>query len=106
MSQSPSSSNVTIVPLTDNVLKDIDSDPEAEQEAQDMELIIQQAWEKLRLVNEAWERCQEVQKKLEEEKKLLVAAMKLVTKEVVELVVDREWRILLQVSLQISSALD
>jgi len=34
---------------------DVNSDHEAEQEAQDMELILWQAQEKLWLVNEAWE---------------------------------------------------
>ena len=85
---------------------DIDSDPKAEQEAQDAELVLQQAWEKLRLVDEAQERHWEEWKKLEEEKKWLVMAMKLVSKEAAESVVDREQKILLQVSLQISLALD
>jgi len=40
MSYSPSSSNVTIVPIPNNVLMDFNSNPEADQEAQDMELVL------------------------------------------------------------------
>ena len=68
MSHYPSSLNVATTPISDNILMDIDSDPEAKQEAQDMELVLQQAHEKLRLVNEAWERHQEEWRRQEEEK--------------------------------------
>jgi len=40
MSYSPSSLNAAIIPVSKNVLMDIDSNPEADQEAQDMELIL------------------------------------------------------------------
>ena len=65
-----------------------------------MELVFQQAQEKVRLVAEAWERCWEERKRLEEEKVRLVVAMKLVAEQAAELAVDREQRILLQVSLR------
>jgi len=68
MFHSLNSLNVAIIPISDNVLMDINSDPEAQQEAHDMELVLQQAQEKLRLVNVAWERCQEEWKRLVEEK--------------------------------------
>ena len=57
-----------VTPILNNVLMDIDSDPEADQEAQNTEMILWQAQEKLRLVNEAWERCWEEWKRLEEGK--------------------------------------
>ena len=78
MSQSLISPNFAAT-TADNVLMDIDSDHEAEQEAQDAEIVFRQAQEKLRLVNEAWEQCQVAWKKLEE-KEQIVVAMKLVTK--------------------------
>jgi len=100
MSPTPSSSTVAI-PSLNSVLMDIDSDPEADQEAQDVELVLRQAQEKVRLVAEAQERCQEDQKRKEEERKAqIVAATKLAVEQAVELAVDREWRILLQVSLE------
>jgi len=98
MSQSPASSKLA-APTANNVFMDINSDCEAEQEAQDAELILQQAQVKLRLVNEAQEHCREEWKRLEEEKTRLVLAMKLAVEQAVELVMDREWRIQLQVSL-------
>ena len=67
MSQSPSSSNI-VAPVADNVFMEIDSNPEADQAAQEAELVLQQAQEKVRLVTEAWERCQEEWKRLVEEK--------------------------------------
>ena len=51
----------------------------------------------MRLVAEALERCWEEWKKLDEEKEQIVVAMKLVAKEAAEVVVEREWRIVLQV---------
>ena len=52
MFQTPSSSNVAATVL-DNVLMDIVSNPEAYQAAQDAELVLRQAQEKVRLVAEA-----------------------------------------------------
>ena len=81
---------------------DLDSDLEADQVAQDVELDLRQAPEQVRLVAEAQERCQEYQKRQEEEKKAQTfVAMKLAAEQAAELVVDREWRILLKVSLEI-----
>ena len=57
MSPTLSSSNA-VAPTLDNVLMDIDSNPEVDQVAQDVEMVLQQAQEKVRLVAEAWERCQ------------------------------------------------
>ena len=68
MSYSLSSLNVAIIPVPDNVLMDINSNPEADQEAQDAELVLQQAQEKVKLVPEAWEKHWVEQKRLEEEK--------------------------------------
>ena len=54
---SPTPSSLTIaIPTLDNVLVDIDSDLEADQVAQDTELVLRQAQEKVRLVTEAQER--------------------------------------------------
>jgi len=80
--------------------------PKAVQEAQNAELILQQAEEKVRLVNEAGERCQEEQKRLEQEKAWLVTTMKSVASEVAEFAVARERRIVLQVIFQLSLAFD
>ena len=74
MSYSLSSLNVAIIPVPDNVLMDINSNPEADQEAQDAELVLQQAQEKVKLVAEAWEKHREEWKR-QEEKVQLVAAM-------------------------------
>ena len=68
MSPTPSSSTVAI-PSLDSVLMDIDSDLEADQVAQDTELVLRQAQEKVRLVAEAQERHREDWKRNEEEKK-------------------------------------
>ena len=82
----------TIVPVTDNVPMDMDSNSEAEKAA----LELTQAQERVHAANEAQEKCQEEQKRQEEERKAkIVVAIKLA----VELAVDREQRILLQVSL-------
>ena len=51
------------------------------------------------MVTEAWEKHWEEWKRLEEEKVQLVMATKLAAEQAAELAVDREWRILLQVSL-------
>ena len=86
-----SPSNAT--PIADNVPMDINSDSEAEQAAR--EFVQAQEW--LCIANEAQERHQEEQKRQEEERKVkIVVAIKLAE----ELVVDRERRIQLQVSLE------
>src|SRR5882724_8092486 len=83
----------TVVPIADNVPMGVDSDSEAEQAA----LELAQAQEQVRAANEAQEKHREEQKRQEEERKVkIVAAIKLAA----ELVVDREQRILLQVSLR------
>ena len=99
------SSLKAVTPIFNNVFMDINSDPEAKQEPQEVELIIQQAWEKLRLVNEAQERHWEEWKRLEE-KVQLVTAMQLVAPEAVEFVVEREQRIVLWVSFGFHQLLD
>src|SRR5882724_3244968 len=98
MSQTPFSPTVT-APLTDNDM-DIDSDPDAEQAARKLA----QAQERVRLVNKARERRWEERKWKEEERKVqIAAAFKLAAEQAAEVVVDRERRILLQVSLGSSS---
>ena len=52
----------------------------------------------MKLVTEAWEKCWEEQKGLEEKRAQLVAVMKAVVGEAAEVAVDRERRIILQVS--------
>ena len=82
-------------PIANKIQMDIDSDLEAEQVAREFT----QAHEQLRISNEAWERCQVEQKQKEEEEKVkITAAFKLVVEQAAELVVDREQRIILQVS--------
>jgi len=82
----------TIIPIAENVPMDVDSNSEAEQAA--LELTQAQEW--VRTANEAQEKHQVEWKRQEEERKAkIVAAIKLAA----ELAVDREWRILLQVSL-------
>src|SRR5882724_3334751 len=99
MSQTPFSPTIT-APLSNNDM-DIDSDPEAEQAA--MELA--QAQERVRAAQEAWEKCWEEQRRQEEERKVqIVAAFKLAVEQAAEVAVDREQRILLQVSLSSSLA--
>ena len=65
MSPTPVSPSI-IVPATDNVLMDVDSDPEAKQAAQ--ELIQAQEW--VRTINKAQDRRWEEQKRLEEEEEV------------------------------------
>ena len=84
------------------------ADPKAvcvKQEAQDVEKILQQAQEKVTLVNEGQEKCWEEWKRLEE-KVQLVTAMQLVAPEAVEFVVEREQRIVLWVSFGFHQLLD
>src|SRR5882724_9422358 len=77
-------------PFTDNNM-DVDSDPEAEQAA--MELA--QAKEQVHTTQEAWEKCWEDRRRQEEDRKAkIMATFKLAA----ELVVEREWRVQLQVS--------
>ena len=81
-------------PVADNVM-DIDSDPDAEQEAQELA----QAQERVHIVNEARERRREEQKWKEEEEKEAqqIAAIEAAEKEVEE-ILEREWQAQLQVS--------
>jgi len=96
MSQTPFSPTIT-APLTNNTM-DVDSNPEAKQAA--LELAQAQEW--VHATNEAQEKHQEERKRKEEERKAkIVVATKLAAEQAVELVVDREWRMLLQVSLEI-----
>jgi len=84
-----------IAPIADNIPMDMDSNSEAEQAA--LELAQAQEW--LRVANEAWERHQEEWKRQEEERKVkIMAAIKLAAEQAAEVAVDREQRILLQVS--------
>ena len=81
----------TLIPIADNVPMDVDSDAEAEKVA--LELTQAQEW--LNITKEAREKHQEERKRQEEERKAkIMAAIKLAA----ELVVDRAWRIVLQVS--------
>ena len=81
----------TVVPFTDNVPMEVDSNLEAEQAA--LELAQAQEW--VCATNEAWEKRQEERKRQEEEMKVkIMVAIKLAA----ELVVDRARRIVLQVS--------
>src|SRR5882724_3276773 len=84
MSQTPFSPTVT-APLADNDM-DVDSDPDAEQAAQDLA----QAQERVRIVNEARERRWEERKRKEEERKVQIAAA---YKLAAELAVERGERI-------------
>src|SRR5882724_2866258 len=89
MSQTPFSPTITS-PLPDNTM-DVDSDLEAKQAA--LELTQAQEW--VHAAQEAWEKHWEERKRQEEERKgKIMAAFKLAA----ELAVDREWRIILQVS--------
>ena len=89
MSQTPFSPTIT-APFTNNVM-DINSNPEAKQVA----LELAQAQERVHAAQEAQEKRQEEPKRQQEERKVkIVAAIKLAA----ELAVDREWRIVLQVS--------
>ena len=86
-----------ITPTTDNVQLDIDSDSEAEQAA----LELTQALECVCAANKAREKHWEDQKRQEEERKAkIIVAMKLAAEQAAELAVDRERRMLLQVSLE------
>ena|SRR5882724_11293655 len=97
MSSTPVSPSI-ITPITNNVLMNADSNVEAEQAA--LELAQAQEW--VHATNEAQEKHQEERKRKEEERKAkIVVATKLAAEQAVELVVDREWRMLLQVSLEI-----
>jgi len=108
MSPTPSSSHVAIAPINNNVLMDINpkADPKAvcvKQEAQDVEKILQQAQEKVTLVNEGQEKCWEEWKRLEE-KAQLVMMMRSVAGEVTEVAVARERRMILQVIFRLFSS--
>src|SRR5882724_4048408 len=99
MSQTPFSPTIT-APLADNDM-DIDSDLEAEQAG--MELA--QAKERVHAAQEAQEKHQEEWRRQEEERKVqIAAAFKLAVEQAAEVAVDRERRILLQVSLGSSLA--
>ena len=99
MSQTPFSPTIT-APLADNTM-DIDSNPEAKQAA----LELAQAQERVRAAQEAWEKRQEERRRQEEERKAkIMAAFKLAVEQAAEVAVDREQRILLQVSLGSSLA--
>src|SRR5882724_5056329 len=64
----------TLVPITDNIPMDVDSDVVAEQAA----LELAQAQERLHITKEAWEKCREERKRQEEERKAkIMAAIKL-----------------------------
>src|SRR5882724_7533724 len=90
----------TLVPITDNVPMDVDSDAEAEQVA--LELAQAQEW--LGVAKEAREKCWEEWKRQEEERKAkIMAAIKLAVEQAAEMVVEREQRNQLQVSLSSSS---
>src|SRR5882724_7292012 len=94
MSQTPFSPTIT-APLTDNNME-VDSDPEAEQAA----LEPTQAQEWVRATQEAREKHREECRRQEEERKAkIAAAFKLAVEQAAEVAVDRERRILLQVSL-------
>jgi len=82
---------------------DINSNPEADQVAQDVELVLWQAQEKVRLVAEAGETSRGW-KRQGERKARNRCGHEIGSRTGCELVVDREWRILLQVILGYLSA--
>ena len=94
MSQTPFSPTIT-APFTDNAM-DINSDLEAEQVA----LELAQAQERVRTTQEDQEKCWEEWKRQEERKVKIMVAIKLAAEQAAEVAVDREQRILLQVSLE------
>src|SRR5882724_1100866 len=86
----------TLIPIANNVPIDVDSDAEAEQVA----LELAQAQEQLCATKEDQEKHREEWKRQEEERKAkTMVAIKLAAEQAAELVVDREQRIQLQVSL-------
>ena len=86
-----------IMPTTDNVQMDIDSDSEAKKVA--WELAQAQEW--VRTTNEAWEKCWEERKiKEEEEEAQWIVAMEVAAREAEE-ILEREWQAQLQVSTRV-----
>jgi len=95
MSHTPVSPAIT-VPFADIVM-DVNSNLDAKQAAWELA----QAQERVRATQETQEKRREEWKRQEEERKAkIVAAIKLAVEQAAELAVDREQRILLQVSLR------
>ena len=93
MSHTPVSPAIT-VPFADIVM-DVNSNLDAKQAAWELA----QAQERVRAAQEAREKRQEELKRQEEERKAkIVVAIKLAAEQAAELAVDREQRIILQVS--------